>query len=434
MNWLEHYQSHIVSAQEAVSHVQNGDRIAYGQATGEPQMFAEALIKRQGELKDVAVIHGLAMGPSVYCGKDVNPAEIYHETTFAGAKTRKAVHEGRATFVPMHFSDMPRYFSNGAFPITVAAIHVSPPDRYGFCSFGVSVDYERAAVETARLVVAEVNPNMPRTYGDSLVHVSEIDYFIESDRRIYEMPRPSIGETEQAIGKHIAGLVEDGACLQLGMGAIPNAIMGFLTDKNDLGIHTELISDGAMDLMKLGVVNNRRKQIHVGKSVATFASGTKELYEWLNANPWVEFYPVQYINNSHIISQNDNVFSVNSALQVDMQGQVCAETINAQQYSGIGGQMDFVRGAAWSKGGKSIIAMPATAKGGEISRIVTTFKPGDAVSTPRNDVDYVVTEFGVAHLKGKNIAERARRLIAIAHPDFRAELKDQFKVIYGTSL
>ncbi|MEA1960644.1 MAG: acetyl-CoA hydrolase/transferase C-terminal domain-containing protein [Bacillota bacterium] len=431
MSWREYFDTRTISPGEAVALLQKGDRISYGHATGEPQIMSEAMVENQEKLEDVVVIHGLAMGPSLYCQEDVNPKWLRHETVFAGSKTRKAVHEGRATFVPMHFSDCPEAYRNGVVPITVAVIHVSVPDAHGYCSLGISVDYERAAVDAARLVIAEVNAQMPRTYGDSLIHVSEIDYFIKSDRKLHVMPKPGIGAVEEAIGKNIAGLVDDGACLQLGMGAIPNAIMGFLTDKNDLGIHTELISDGAMELIQSGNITNKYKAIHKNKAVATFASGTTELYEWLNENPGVEFYPVDYINNSHVISLNDNVFSVNSAIQVDLMGQVCAETIRGKQFSGIGGQMDFVRGAAWSKGGKSIIAMPATAKNGTISKIVPHFLPGDAITTPRNDVDYVVTEYGVAHLRGQHIAERAKRLIAIADPQFRDGLIEDFERVYG---
>lgn len=434
MYWKDYYQSRLVSAEEAAAKIASGDRIAYGHATGEPQLFSEALVKRSSDLRDVYFIHGLAMGPGLYCDPDLDPGAVSHETVFAGTNTRRAVQEGRARFVPMHFSDCPGAFRDGTMPITVAVIHVSVPDRFGYCSFGISVDYEKAAVESARLVIAEVNTKMPRTSGDTLIHVSQIDYFIESERDLLVMQKPPIGPVEEAIGRNIAELVEDGATLQLGMGAIPNAIMGFLTEKNDLGIHTELISDGTMELMQLGVITNRQKTIHQGKSVATFASGTTHLYEWLHENPTVEFYPVDYVNNAHTISLNHKMFSVNSALAVDLQGQVCAETIKARQYSGIGGQMDFVRGATWSPGGKSIIAMPATAKNGTISRIVAALQPGDAVSTPRNDVDYVVTEFGIAHLRGKNIQDRACRLINIAHPDFHQELKNQFESVYGLKL
>jgi len=431
LNWKEHYQTRIITADEAIKLLKKGDIVVSGHATGEPQLLPEALVRNQEKVDGIVVYHGIALGPSVYCGKDVDPKHIEHLTIFAGTNTRQAVQEGRARFVPMHFSDSPIALRKGIIPADVAWLHLSPPDKHGYCSMGISCDYQRAGAERARLVVAEINPNMPRTYGDTLIHVTEIDYFVESDRPLIEMKKAEVGPLEMAIGKNISELLEDGSTMQFGMGAIPNAIVGFLKNKNDLGIHSELFPDGAMELIMAGNVTNKYKKVHTGKSVCTFASGTGELYKWLDQNPAVEFYPVDYINNSYLIAQNDKVFSVNSALQVDLQGQVCAETINAKQYSGIGGQMDFVRGATWSKGGKSIIAMSATAKNGQISRIVSTFKPGDAVTTPRNDVDYVVTEYGAAHLRGVDMAERARRLIAIAAPQFRDQLMDELVQVYG---
>ncbi len=408
--------------------------MSYGHATGEPQLIAPALMKRSGELDNVTFVHGLTMGPALYCNEDVNLKNLKHESFFASTSTRKAVQDGRATFVPMHFSEMPHAFSNRITPIDVAILHISEPDKFGYCSFGICVDIQRVIVENAQLVIAEVNHNMPRTYGDTLVHVREIDYFVESDQLLYELEKPPITPIEVAIGKNIANLVEDGSCLQLGIGGIPNAIMSFLKDKNDLGVHTELISDGTMELMKAGVITGKKKTIHKNKAIATFAAGTTEFYEWLHKNPSIEFYPVDYVNNPHIIAQNEKMFSVNAALQVDLMGQSGAETINGLQFSGVGGQVDFVRGAKMAKGGKSIIAMPSTAKNGTISRIVAGFQPGDAITTSRNDIDYVITEYGVAALRGQNIHERARRLIAIADPKFRDELKDQFKDIYKLSL
>ena len=434
MEWKEHYESRKITADAAIAMLQKGDLIVGGHGTGEPQLLPEALVRHQHEMEGIVVYHGIALGPSVYCGENVDPAHVQHLTIFAGTNTRKAVQQGRALFVPMHFSDGPIAIRNGLVPVDVSWIHVSPPNKHGYCTLGITNDYQRAGMEMARLVVAEVNTNMPRTYGDSLVHVSQIDYFVPSDRPLIEMSKPSIGEVEAAIGRYVADMVEDGCTMQFGMGGIPNAIVGFLKEKNDLGLHSELISDGSMELMKSGNANNSRKKVHVGKTVGTFCSGTKELYEWLDDNPAVEFYPVDYINNSHVIAQNDKVFSVNSALQADLMGQVCAETINGKQFSGIGGQMDFVRGASLSKGGKSVIAMPSTAAKGKVSRIVAGVQPGDAVTTPRNDVDYIVTEYGVAKLSGVDIAERARRLIAIAHPQFRDQLKDQFVEIYGLHL
>ncbi|HQA07503.1 MAG TPA: acetyl-CoA hydrolase/transferase C-terminal domain-containing protein [Syntrophomonadaceae bacterium] len=434
MSWQEYYNSRIITADDAIKLLKKGDLVINGHGTGEPQLLPEALVRNQDSVEGIVVAHGIALGPSVYCGEDVDPKHVEHLTVFAGTHTRKAIKEQRARFVPMHFSDCPIAMRNGIIKVDVAWTQVSPPDKHGFCTFGISCDYERAAVETARLVVAEVNPNMPRTFGDTLIHVSQIDYFVLSDRPLIEMKKPAIGSVESTIGKYVADLVEDGATMQFGMGGIPNAIVGFLKEKNDLGINSELFSDGAMELMISGNVTNKYKKVHPGKSTTTFAAGTKELYEWLDNNPAVEFYPVDYLNNSYVIAQNDKVFSVNSALQIDLQGQVAAETINGTQFSGIGGQMDFVRGATWSKGGKSVIALPSTAKGGTISRIVSTFKPGDAVTTPRNDVDYVITEYGVAHLRGKDMQERARLLISIAAPEFRDQLREEYQQIYKYKL
>ncbi len=374
------------------------------------------------------------MGPAIYCHEDVNLENLKLESFFAATSTRKAIQDGRATFVPMHFSEMPYAFRNGLSPIDVAILHISEPDKFGYCSFGICVDIQRVIMENAGLVIAEVNNNMPRTYGDSLVHVREIDYFVKSDRPLYELEKPQVTPIEEAIGRNIADLVEDGSCLQLGIGGIPNAIMEFLKEKNDLGVHTELVSDGTMELMKAGNITGKKKTIHKNKAIATFASGTTEFYEWLNENPSVEFYPVDYVNDPHIIAQNEKMFSVNAALQIDLMGQSGAETINGLQFSGVGGQVDFVRGAKMAKGGKSILAMPSTAKKGTISRIVAGFQPGDAVTTSRNDIDYVITEHGVAALRGQSIHERARRLIAIAEPKFRDELREQFKDIYKLSL
>ncbi|MGE5379493.1 MAG: acetyl-CoA hydrolase/transferase family protein [Methylocystaceae bacterium] len=434
MSWQDHYNSRIITADDAIKLLNKGDLVVNGHGTGEPQLLPEALVRNQDQVEGIAVYHGIALGPSVYCGENVDPRHVEHFTVFAGTNTRKAVKEQRARFTPMHFSDCPITMRNGITKVDVAWTQVSPPDKHGYCTFGISCDYERAAVETARLVVAEVNPNMPRTYGDTLLHVNDIDYFVMSDRPLIEMQKPTIGQVESTIGKYIADLVEDGATMQFGMGAIPNAIVGFLKTKNDLGINSELFSDGAMELMISGNVTNKYKKVHPGKSTSTFASGTQELYTWLDNNPAVEFYSVDYLNNSYVIAQNPKVFSVNSALQIDLQGQVAAETISGAQFSGIGGQVDFVRGATWSKGGKSVIAMPATAKKGTISKIVSTFKPGDAISTSRNDVDYVVTEYGVAHLRGKDMQERARLLISIAAPEFRDQLKDEYQEIYKFKL
>lgn len=434
MAWENYYSTRQITAEEAAAMIKNGNRLTYGHATGEPQLIGPEIVKREAELENVIFVHGLSMGPAPYCQDNIDPKRIGHESLFASTHTRKAVQEGRAYLIPMHFSDIPIAFRNGIIPMDVAIIHISEPDKFGYCSYGISVDFQKTVVEKAKLVIAEVNSNMPRTYGDTLIHVTDIDYFVKSDNPLYVLEKPPISSVEVAIGRNVAELVEDGACLQLGIGAIPNAIMQFIKEKNDLGVHTELISDGTMELVEAGVITGKRKNLHPNKAIATFASGTTEFYEWLNENPNVEFYPVEYVNNPYVIAQNDNMLSVNSAVQVDLTGQVGAETINSRQYSGIGGQVDFVRGAKLSKGGKSVIAIPATAKNGAISKIVAGFNPGEAVTTSRSDVDYIVTEYGIAPLRGQNIVERARRLIAIAAPQFRDELKDQFKDIYKLNL
>lgn len=434
MSWQEHYNSRTITADEAIKLLQKGDLVVNGHGTGEPQLLPAALAAHQDWVEGITVYHGIALGPALYCGEEIDPKKVEHFTIFAGTNTRKAVGEQRARFAPGHFSDAPIMMRNGNVKVDVSWIHVTPPNKHGFCNLGITCDYQWGAIDTARLIVAEVNTNMPHTFGQTQIHVSQIDYFVPSNQPLIELKKPVIGETESAIGKYVADLVEDGATMQFGVGAIPNAVINFLKEKNDLGIHSELLSDGAMELMISGNATNKYKKIHTGKAVGTFASGTTEFYNWLDDNPAVELYPVDYINNSYIIAQNDKVFSINSALQVDLQGQVAAETINGVQFSGIGGQMDFVRGATWSKGGKSIIAMPATAKNGAISKIVNTFKPGDAITTPRNDVDYIVTEYGVAHLRGVDMAERARRMISIAAPQFRDQLQEEYVQVYKLKL
>lgn len=434
MNWQKYYDERKISIDDAAAKINNNDVIVYGHAACEPRLFAGALMKREKELVNVKVIHGVCFGPGLYCQTEVDPNCIRHLSLFAAANTRKAVQEGRSSFVPMHFSDIPTNFQNGLLGVTVSILHVSPPDKHGYCSMGVGCDYEKEGKDMARLVIAEVNEQMPRTYGDTLVHVSEINYFVETNEPLLTIGLPVISDIEKKIAAHISELIDDGVCLQLGIGGVPNAIMEGLKTRNDLGIHTEMLSDSAMDLIKSGVVTNQRKNIHKGVSVCTFAAGSKEFYNWINENPMIELHRVQYINNPRVIAQNDNVLSVNSALQVDLMGQVVAETVNGRQFSGVGGQMDFVRGANWSRGGISIIAMLATAKGDTISRVVATHKPGDAITTARTDVDYVVSEYGAARLKGRGIADRARMLIEIAHPKFRDQLKDEFKEVYGYGL
>ncbi|MGS0744675.1 acetyl-CoA hydrolase/transferase family protein [Syntrophomonas erecta subsp. sporosyntropha] len=429
LNWQAHYNSRIVTAEEAVKNIKSGDRVVLGHACGEPRILPEVMVKRAEELENVEVVHMVAMGKGLYAQPEME-GHFRHNGLFIGGPTRKAVTEGRADYTPCFFSEIPTLFRDGKMPIDVALVVVTPPDQYGFCSLGVSVDYTMQAIQSAKLVIAEVNPNMPRTYGNSFVRVEEIDYFVPSEMPIIELPKPNIGPVETEIGRNIAKLIDDGATLQLGIGAIPDAVLNFLTDKHDLGVHSEMFSDGVMELAKNGVVNCAKKTLHPGKMLVTFLMGTKALYEWVNENPAVEMYPVDYVNDLYVVMRNDNLVAINSALQVDVLGQVAADTLGPVQFSGVGGQVDFVRGAARSKGGKSIIALPSTAAKGKVSRIVALLDKGAAVTTSRNDIDYVVTEYGIAALRGKTVRERMKALINIAHPDFRQEIEDQVKSVY----
>jgi len=430
MSWTEYYQSKIVSAQDAVTVIKSGDRVVLGHACGEPQLLVDAMVDRAAKLENVEVVHMVAMGKGKYCLPEYSKS-FRHNALFAGGPTRKAVAEGRADYTPCFFYQVPGLFRDEILPVDVALITVSIPDKHGYVSLGVSVDYTRQIVKSAKTVIAEVNPNMPNTGGASFVKVEEIDYFVPCEKPLLELNLPTIGEVEKAIGSNIAALINDGDCLQLGIGAIPDAVLTSLGDKNDLGIHSEMISDGVMNLAITGVVNCSRKNLHPDKIVITFAMGTKSFYEWLDDNPMIESYPVDYVNNPIIVGQNDNLVSINSALSVDLLGQVAADTLGAKQFSGVGGQVDFVRGAANSKGGRSVIALPATASKGSLSRICVSLDNGQAVTTGRYDVDYVVTEFGVAKLRGKTNQQRADALINIAAPEFREQLREDRKVLFG---
>ncbi len=403
MDWTSDYAKKVVTAADAVKVVKPGDRVVFAHACGEPLELVDGLVARAAELRHVEIVHMVAMGKGEYA-KPEFAESFFHNSVFVGASTREAVYEGRGDYTPTFFSEIPDLFLKGYLPVDVALVHLSPPDKHGFCSFGISVDYTKPAASVAKTVIAQVNPNMPRTHGDSFIHVSDIDHIVESEQPIIELAPPRIGPVEEAIGKHIADLIDDGACLQLGIGAIPDAVLSFLHDKNDLGIHTEMFSEGVVDLYNEGVVTNRRKNLHRDKMTATFLMGTRRLYDFVDDNPMVNMFPVSYANDPYVIGQNDNVVSINSAIQVDLMGQVVADTMGPMQFTGIGGQVDFVRGAARSKGGKAIIALPSTAKKGTVSRIVATVTEGAAVTTMRADVDYVVTEHGIAHLKGKRPA------------------------------
>ncbi len=429
-NWREIYKSRIVSAAEAVRHIKSGNRVVVAHASGSPELLLKALVNNKDAYKNVEIVHMVSMGASEYCLPGLEK-HFVHNSLFAGATTRKAIHDGRAHFTVSHFSQIPRLFTEKILPVDVTMCMVSRPDEHGFCSFGVSVDYTKPAAESSKIVIAEVTPNMPRTLGDAFIHVSEIDYIVECESKPIILQPPKISETDEKIGGYCAELIRDGDCLQLGIGAVPDAILGFLKHKKDLGIHTEMFSDGVVDLVEAGVITCTRKNFHPDKMVATFFMGTEKLYKFVHNNPMVQMFPVNITNNPAIIAQNDNMVSINSTLQVDLNGQAASESIGYKQFSGTGGQADFVRGAAWSKGGRSILAFHSTASGGKISRIVTHLDEGAVVTTTRSDIHYVVTEHGIADLRGKSVPERAKALINIAHPDFKGELKKEFQRIYN---
>ena len=412
---MKRYTNKYLKAEEAMQKVKSGDRVIFAHACSEPRLLPGALVNRAQELRGVEIVHMVPVGEALYCRPE-NAGSFRHVALFCGSPTRNAIWEGRADYIPCFFHEVPSLFDD-ILPIDVAMVTVSPPDPNGFCSLGVSVDYTKHAVHCAKTVIAEVNATMPKTHGESFIHMSEIDYFVDADLPIYEIINLELTALENQIGSHVAELVDDGCCLQMGIGGVPNAALKNLTGFKDLGIHSEMISDGVQHLVEKGVITGRRKKLHKGKIVATFLMGSRTFYDWVDDNPIMEMRTVDYTNNPYVIAQNDKMVAINSALEVDLLGQVCAETIGPKLFSGVGGQVDFVRGAKMSKGGKAVIALPATAKG-NISRIVPTLKTGAAVTTSRNDVDYVVTEFGIAGLRNKSIRARMKSLVDIAHPQF----------------
>jgi 4-hydroxybutyrate CoA-transferase len=416
------YRHKVVSAEQALRCVKSGDRVVLGHACSEPPALVEALVARAPELRDVEIVHMVAMGPAEFAKPGMERSFRFNGF-FLGAPTRKAVEEKRGTFTPCFFSEVPRLFKRGILPVDVMLLQVTPPDEEGFCSYGLSGDYTQAATEAAKLVIAQMNKKLPHT-GGIKIHVDALTWIVEQDSAMVELPPARVGEVEHRIAEHIASLVPDEATLQLGIGGIPEAALLALGDKRDLGIHSEMFSDGVVTLAEAGVITNRKKTINTGKFIVTFLMGTQKLYQFVHNNPAVELHPVDYVNDPCVIGQHRNMISINSALQVDVMGQVNAEMIGGIQFSGIGGQVDFVRGTSRSVGGKSIIALPSTASKGTLSRIVARLDAGTAVSTSRNDVHYVVTEYGIADLRGKTLQQRAEALIAIAHPDFRGSLQD----------
>ena len=429
MKWQEIYKQKLTTAEEAVKRIRSGDRVVVGHACGSPEVLIKALVANKEAYQNVEIVHMVSMGPSAYCLPE-NAPHFTHNSFFAGATTRKAIDEGQAHFTPCHFSMIPRLFTHGILPVDVTLCMLSMPDEHGFCSFGVSVDYTRPAAKSSRLVIAEVTPHMPRTLGDSFIHVSELACIVECDARPIVLQPPEITAADEAIGKFCGDLIRDGDCLQLGIGALPDAVLRFLKGKKNIGIHTEMFSDGVVDLVNEGVVDCAKKNFHTGKMVATFFMGTEKLYQFVHNNPLVEMFSVDYTNNPAIIARNDNVVSINSTLQMDLMGQAASESIKRGQYSGSGGQADFIRGAAWSEGGRSILAFHSTAAGGKVSRIVPHLDAGAVVTTNRNDIHYAVTEFGAVDLRGKSTIQRAEALIGIAHPDFRESLEAEVRRIF----
>lgn len=431
-NWKESYKTKICTPDEAIQKIKDAKRISFGHICSESTVLTEALIRNKKLFKKLEIAHLLSVGKSEYA-KEENSEYFRHNALFIGPNTREAANSSYGDYTPTFFFETAKLFGkDGELSLDAMLLQVSPPDEHGYCSYGISCDYTKCAAENSNIVIAQVNKFMPRTLGNCFIHIDNINYIVEQATPIIELKIPVIGEIEKRIGEHCASLIEDGATLQLGIGAIPDAVLSFLRHKKDLGIHSEMISDGVVDLVNLGVITNKKKNINTGKSIVSFLMGTRKLYDYIDNNPEIELHPVDYVNNPFIIAQNDNMISINSAIQVDLMGQVNAESIGSKQFSGTGGQVDFVRGAAMSKGGKSIIALPSTAAKGTISKIVFTLDEGAAVTTSRNDVDYIVTEYGIAHLKGKSLRERAKALIEIAHPDFREELKRKAVGKFGT--
>jgi acetyl-CoA hydrolase len=410
-----------VSAAEAVAAIQSGQRVYLQGGCAVPETLVSALVARHAELRDVEIVHMHTEGPAEYTRPEM-AGSFRHNALFVGHNVREAVNAGRADFTPVFLSEAPGLFET-VLPIDVVLIHVSPPDSGGYCSFGISVDCAKPAALAAKRVIAQVNRRMPRTLGDSFIHVSQIHEVVEEDAELLEVDCLPPNPTALAIAEHVAGLVEDGSTLQTGIGDIPNAVLSALTDHRHLGVHTEMFSDGLMDLIGAGAVDGLAKSYHPGKVVSAFIMGSRRLYDFVDDNAMIEMHPMTFTNDTECIARNDRMVSVNSAIEIDLTGQVCADSIGHQLYSGIGGQLDFIRGAARSKGGRSIIALPSTAKGGEISRIVAELRPGAGVVTTRGDVHFVATEYGVADLHGRTLRERARALIAIAHPAFREQLE-----------
>lgn len=425
MDWREEYKSKIRTAEQTLDLIRDGDRIVTSFGCSEPRGLGRALLQNYKRFHGVQVINMLLLGETPWIRDEVR-GHFSYNSFFASHSNRKAISGGIADFTTCHFYEIPMVLEDMIRP-RVTVMTVCPPDENGYVSLGTNVDYIESTLSYCPVKIAQVNKYMPRTYGKAIKHISEFDCFVPLDEPIPQVPSAPITEVERQIGINCASLIHDGDCIQLGIGGIPNAICEQLRDKKDLGLHSEMVGDGVVELLQSGVINNSKKNIHRGKTVLGFAFGTDKLFDYINGNESVEMHPIEYVNHPSVIAQNDNMVSVNSCIQVDLMGQVVSDTMGIDQFSGVGGQVDFVRGATMSKGGRSIIAMPSSAKGGTVSKIVSKITDHSAVTTTRNDVNFIVTEYGIAQLKGKTMKERARALISIAHPNFREELCRSFE-------
>ena len=423
MTWTEDFERKRVSAAQALEVVHSGARIWIQSGCGTPSPLVDALVARAPQLRDVEIIHMKTLGAADYTRPEY-AGHFRHRGLFLGENVRAAVCDGRADYTPIFLSEIENLFETGALPLDVVLMQVSPPDAHGFVSLGTTVDCTQTALRCARVVIAEVNRQMPRTHGDTVVPLSRISAIVETDRPLLQLEAEPATEMHMRVARNVASLIPDGATLQTGIGGISEAVLHCLSDKHDLGIHTEMVPDGVIDLMESGVINGERKTLHRGKAVVSFVLGTRRLFDYIHENPAFEFRLISYTNDPYVVAQNERMVAINSALQIDMTGQVCADSLGTRPYSGFGGQIDFIRGAARSKGGVPIIALPSTARGGAVSRIVPVLEPGAGVVTSRADVHYVVTEHGIAYLHGKTLRERAEALIAIADPRFQTELED----------
>ncbi len=426
MSWVDDYKNKLVTAEEAVSVISSGDRIYVSGNAATPYFLMRALASRKDELEDVELSHVLLLGEDPF-SKPGMEGHFRHNSLFVGPADRKAINEGKADYVPIFLHQIPDLFYSGEMSVDVAMLHLSPPDEHGFMSYGVEVLASKAAAETAKTVIAQVNEKMPRVLGDSFIHISRVHKVVEISEDLPQLEKKPFSEVERKIGHFIADMIDDGSTLQLGIGGIPDAVLFALKGRKDLGIHTEMVSDGVMEAIEEGIITGAKKTFHPNKIILTFLLGSEKLYEFADNNPVFEAHPTDYTNHPFNVSRNDNMIAINSAIEVDITGQICSDSIGIYIYSGFGGQVDFIRGAAHSNGGKPIIALPSTAKSGEVSRIVPFLKKGAGVVTTRADVKYVVTEYGVAYLHGKNLQERTKTLINIAHPKFRPDLTKEAK-------